>query len=168
MTRPAFISLGLMIAGIGLSVVPASAQFRLPKAEVTPRVQRQAIHPGQTVSVELAVELPEDIHVQSNDPKDPFVIPTTLSFTPPEGVVVEEIVYPESIEFLLEGWDEPLLVFENEFTIVARLALDPNVPTGVIVVPGSLLYQPCDDKVCFPPATAEVEWRMTVEPTGNR
>ena len=167
MTRTVVIPLAFLIAGIGLSVAPTSAQFRQPKAELTPVVRQQAIHPGQTVAVELGVELPEDIHVQSDVPRDPYVIPTVLTLTPPEGVTVEEILYPASIDFLLEGWEEPLAVFDHEFTIEVRLVLDADMPPGEMVLPGSLLYQACDDKVCFAPANEAVEWHMLVEPAEN-
>ncbi len=167
-TRNVVVPLGFLVAGLGLSGVSASAQFRQPVAELTPTVEQQAIQPGQTVTLVLRVELPENIHVQSDEPRDPFVIPTLLTFTLPEGVTVEEITYPESTDFLLAGQDEPLAVFEHEFTIAVRLALDADVSPGEMVVPGSLLYQACDDRVCFAPATAAVEWPMYVEPAEHR
>ncbi len=167
-TRTVVVPLGFLVAGLGLSGVSTSAQFRQPTAELTPTVAQQAIQPGQTVTLVLRVELPENIHVQSDKPRDRFVIPTLLTFTLPEGVTVEEITYPESTDFLLEGWDEALTVFEHEFTIAVRLALDADVSPGDLVVAGSLLYQACDDRVCFAPATAAVEWRMHVEPGEHR
>jgi DsbC/DsbD-like thiol-disulfide interchange protein len=160
----AVVPLCFLFAALGLSGVPANAQFRQPKAELTPTVEQQAIQPGQTVTLVLRVELPENIHMQSDKPRDPFVIPTLLTFMLPEGVTVEEITYPESTDFLLAGQGEPLAVFEHEFTIAVRLALDEDVPPGEIVVPGSFLYQACDDRMCFVPATAAVEWHMHVEP----
>ena len=163
-TRTVVVPLGFLVAGLGLSGGSTSAQFRRPTAELTPTVVQQAIQPGQTVTLVLGVELPENIHVQSDKPRDPFVIPTLLTFTLPEGVTVEEITYPESTDFLLAGATEPLAVFENEFTIAVRLALDADVSPGDIVVPGSFLYQACDDRVCFPPATAAVEWHLQVDP----
>ena len=166
--RGSVVSLGLLVAGLGLSGVSTSAQFRRPTAELTPTVEQQEIQPGQTVTLILGVELRADLHVQSDDPRDPFVIPTLLTFTLPDGVTVEEITYPESTDFLLAGAEEPLAVFEHEFTIEARLALDADVSPGEIVVPGSLLYQACDDRVCFPPATGAVEWRIDVEPAERR
>ncbi len=163
-TRTVVVALGFLVVGLGLSRGSTSAQFRQPTAELTPTVEQQAIQPGQTVTIELRVELPENIHVQSDQPRDPFVIPTILTFTPPEGVTVEEITYPASSDFLLEGWAEPLAVFEHKFTIDVRLLLDADVLPGEMVVPGSLLYQACDDKVCFAPANAAVEWHIPVEP----
>jgi len=167
-TRTVVLSIGFLVAGLGLSPVLTSAQFRQPTAELTPTVEQQAIQPGQTVTLVLRVELPENMHVQSDEPRDPFVIPTLLTFTLPEGITVDEITYPESTDFLLEGWDEPLAVFEHEFTIAVRLALDTDVSPGDIVVHGRLRYQACDDRVCFAPATAAVEWHMQVEPREHR
>jgi DsbC/DsbD-like thiol-disulfide interchange protein len=157
-----------LVAVLGLNAVSVSAQFRQPTAELTPTVAQRAIQPGQTVTLVLGVELPEEIHVQSDDPRDPYVIPTLLTLALPEGVTVEEITYPEPTDFLLEGWDEPLAVFDHEFTIAVRLALDTGVSPGEVVVPGSFLYQACDDRVCFAPATEAVEWRLRVEPAERR
>ena len=163
-TRTVVVPLGFLVAGLGLSGVSTSAQFRQPTAELTPTVEEQAIQPGRTVTLVLRVELPENIHVQSDEPRDPLVIPTLLTFTLPEGVTLEEVTYPASTDFLLAGQKEPLAVFEHEFTIAVRLALDADVSPGEIVVPGSLLYQACDDRVCFAPKTAAVEWHIQVEP----
>ena len=162
-TRTVVVTLCFLVAGFGLSGVSASAQFYQPTAELTPTIEQRAIRPGQTVILVLRVELPENIHLQSDKPRDPYVIPTLLTFTLPEGVTVEEITYPESTDFLLEDWDEPLAVFEHEFTIEVRLALDADFSPGEVVVPGSFLYQACDNRICFPPKTAAVEWRMDVE-----
>ena len=162
-TRTVVVPLCFLVAGFGLSGVSASAQFYQPTAELTPTIEQRAIRPGQTVILVLRVELPENIHLQSDKPRDPYVIPTLLTFTLPEGVTVEEITYPESTDFLLEDWDEPLAVFEHEFTIEVRLALDADFSPGEVVVPGSFLYQACDNRICFPPKTAAVEWRMDVE-----
>ena len=167
-TRTVVVPLGFLVAGLGLSGVSTSAQFRQPMVELTPAVQERAIQPGQTVTVELRVELPENIHVQSDNPRDAFVIPTLLTFTLPEGVTVEEITYPASTDFLLAGAKEPLAVFEHEFTIEVRLALDADVSPGDMIVPGSFLYQACDDTVCFAPATTTVEWHIHVEPAEHR
>ena len=157
-----------LVASLSLSGVSASAQLRQPTAELTPAVEQRTTQPGQTVTLVLRVELPENIHVQSDEPRDRFVIPTLLTVTPPEGVALEEITYPEATDFLLEGQEEPLAVFGHEFTIDVRLALEEDLSPGEIVVPGSLLYQACDDRVCFVPATAAVEWHVDVESPEHR
>jgi DsbC/DsbD-like thiol-disulfide interchange protein len=154
---------GLLAVGLVLSASPTDAQLRRPSAELTPAVQPQAVHAGETVSGELRVELPDGIHVQSDNPREDYLIPTRLTFALPEGVTVEEITYPPASDWFLEGQEEPLAVFETEFTVRWRLALGPEVPAGRMVVPASFQYQSCDDRLCYPPVTAPVEWRLSVE-----
>lgn len=155
--------LGLLVSGLALSASPAQAQIRRPRAELTPVVQRQAVRPGETVNGELRVELPDGIHVQSDNPREDYLIPTVLSFTLPDGVTVEEITYPPASDWYLQGQEEPLAVFESEFSVRWTLALSEGVSPGAMLIPGSFLYQSCDDRLCYPPVTAPVEWRLTVE-----
>ncbi len=163
-TRTLVVLCGVLVAALVLSEGSTDAQPGRPKAELTPVVEQPEIQPGRAVTVELRVELPEGIHVQSDEPRDPLLIPTVLTLTPPEGVTVEEIIYPPSTDFVQAGQTEPLAVFGHEFTVEVRLALDADVSPGEIVVPGRFRYQACDDTVCFPPARADVEWRLQVVP----
>lgn len=81
---------------------------------------------------------------------------------------MEEIRYPPASDWFLEGQEDPLAVFETTFAIDWRLTLAADVSPGELVVPGSFQYQSCDDRLCYPPVTAPVEWRMRVERAGSR
>ena len=153
----------LIMSALASTSTSASAQFRQPSAQLTTTVVEEIFRAGDTATLKLEVQLPEDIHVQSDKPRDPYVIPTLLTLALPEGLTMGRITYPESTDFQLVGWEEPLLVFEHEFTIEVLLNLDVSLPTGEIVIPGSFLYQACDDQVCFAPATEAIEWSIQTE-----
>jgi hypothetical protein len=159
--RTTAVTFYLLIFLVALGRASASAQFRQPNAELTTTVEQNVSRAGETIVLELRVDLPKDIHVQSDKPRDPYVIPTLLTLTPPEGTTVKEIAYPESTDFLLLGWEDPLLVFENEFTIGVSLILDVDLPPDGLVVSGNFVYQACDDRVCFAPASEAIEWHIT-------
>jgi len=159
--RTTAVAFYLLIFLVALGRTSASAQFRQPNAELTTTVEQNVSRAGETIVLELRVDLPKDIHVQSDKPRDPYVIPTLLTLTPPEGTTVKEIAYPESTDFLLLGWEDPLLVFENEFTIGVSLILDVDLPLDGLVVSGNFVYQACDDRVCFAPASEAIEWHIT-------
>ena len=152
----------LLMSALASTSTSASAQFRQPSAQLTTTVVEEIFRAGDTATLKLEVQLPEDIHVQSDKPRDPYVIPTLLTLALPEGLTMGGITYPESTDFQLVGWEEPLLVFEHEFTIEVLLNLDVSLPTGEIVIPGSFLYQACDDQVCFAPATEAYEFAVTI------
>jgi cytochrome c biogenesis protein CcdA len=150
----------LLAAAAGLD-----AQGR-PRAVVTPAVETDGVHAGASARVALTVTLPNGIHVQSDKPRDPSLIPTVLAIDPPTGVRVTHLVFPMPTDFEQEGQPEPLAVFEQEFVVGAELEIGEGVAAGDLVVPGRLRYQACDDKMCFQPTTAPVQWTLRVVPAG--
>ena len=142
------------------------AQLRRPKADVTAIAGASGAHAGADARVALQVSLPEGLHVQSNKPRDPSLIPTVLTIDAPAGVTVAEIVYPPAQDLKQAGADQPLAVFERAFAVGIRLALAPTVAPGDLVIPAHLRYQACDATMCYPPTTADAEWTIKVVPAG--
>src|SRR2546427_3757441 len=144
----------------------AQGQIRGVTAEVSPIVGADGVHAGSVVRAALQVALPEGFHVQSNKPRDPSLIPTALTVDPPAGISVAEIVFPNPIDLKQIGADQPLAVFEREFTIGVRFAVAPTHPVGDIAVPAELRYQACNDTTCFAPTKAATQWKLRVVPAG--
>jgi thiol:disulfide interchange protein DsbD len=116
---------------------------------------------GSAVTLALKVHLPAGIHVQADKPRDPLLIATTLTLTPPEGVTVERIVFPAGTDFVQAGQGKPLLVFESDFVVEARVRVTASAPDGDIRIPAVLRYQACNDRVCFAPVRAPAAWTIT-------
>jgi thiol:disulfide interchange protein len=148
----------LFLAFIVLGAVATGAQPARPSAEITPLIDGPA-RAGAPVRVALKVALPEGLHTQSNKPRDPTLIPTTLTITPPAGVTVDEIVWPPSTDLVQAGSSTPLAVFEREFLIGVQLSPAASaLGAGDLVVPARLRYQTCDANLCYPPVTAGLQW----------
>jgi thiol:disulfide interchange protein DsbD len=158
------VSLWLALACIlsPLCIVSASAQVRRPRADVTPLVVADSVHAGGPVRVALKVTLPEGLHTQSNKPRDETLIPTVLTFDAPSGVTVDEIVWPPAQDLNQIGQDKPLAVFEREFLVGVQLTLASSIAPGDLTVPAHLRYQACDANLCYPPSTADAEWKLKV------
>jgi thioredoxin:protein disulfide reductase len=139
----------------------------VPEASVTPFVETTDVRAGSSTRVALAVSLPEGLHVQSDRPRDPTLIPTALTVEPPPGVRVSRLIYPHPTDFEQQGQAEPLAVFEHEFVVGAELEIGPEVLPGKLVIPARLRYQACDDKVCFRPMTATTTWTLQVGGAGR-
>ena len=141
----------------------AQAQLRGIKAELTPLVASDAPIRG-SVTAALQVRLPKELHVQSNKPRDPTLIPTVLTINPPRGISVGEIVFPPAVDLEQVGQPEPLAVFGSEFAIGVRFDVHAEAPTGATEIPATLRYQACDENLCYAPATASVRWSVNVVP----
>ena len=145
-----------------LVVAPGAAQTTRPRAEVTPRADTTTVTAGESARVSLMVRLPERVHVQAHEPRDPLLIPTVLAVEVPPGIAVEAVTYPSPTELTQAGRRETLSVLGPEFVIDVQLSVAATAAAGERVVPAVLRYQACNDAVCFPPARAAAEWRLTI------
>ena len=153
------ISAALVLAQ--LCVHPAEGQNR-PVAGIAPFVETGGVRAGSSARVALTVTLPEGLHVQSNQPRDPTLIPTVLTIDTPPGVRVTKLIFPAPKDFALKGQAQPLLVFDHEFVAGAELEIAGDVAPGDLVIPAKLRYQACNDTVCFAPLTATTGWTLRV------
>ena len=142
---------------------PLYAQLGPPKAEVTPILDTTAARPGSTVHAALQVRLPEGYHTNSNKPRDPNLIPITLTFVPPpDGVTFTDVVFPPATDLAQRGVDLPLRVFNGDFAIGVALTVAPTVAPGSLQFPATLRYQACDEVACYAPIRVPVTWTLTV------
>ncbi len=160
---------GLVLAAALLALVAtdAAAQLRRVAVTIDTLVASDGVPAGSTVRAALQVTLPEGLHVQSNKPRDPALIPTELVLEAPTGIRGVEVVFPKAVDFPQEGLPEPLLVFDRQFTIGVVMEVAAGLAPGAHAVPFTLRYQACDDKVCFAPSSAKGEWTVDVVPAGS-
>ena len=165
-------SLGRFASAVALLVLVAMsgtgrAQLQRIRAELKPVVATDAVQAGGELRVALQITLPEGLHTNSNKPRDESLIPITLRVSPPPGVTVREIVYPQATDLEQKGADKPLSVFERSFTIGVAFSLDAGMAPGEITVPARLRYQACDETMCYLPTTAETGWTVAVVAPGT-
>ncbi len=161
MKRFLVFALVFLLGGLAASAQPA--RTTRPKADVVPLVEGPA-RAGSTARLALKVSVPEGLHTQSNKPRDPSLIPATLKIDPPPGVTIEEIVWPPATDLKQVTGGTPLAVFEREFLVGAKVSIAPTAAVGDLHVPAKFRYQACDVNLCYPPATADVDWVVHIVP----
>ena len=155
-------SIVIALALVSTAAPSLSAQPKRPRVELTTAIDAAGAT-GAGIKLLLNVKLPAGYHVQSDKPRDPLLIPTALTVKPPDGLKVDRIVYPAASDLAQSGREKPLAVFGSEFTIEVLVSRAPDAPTGEFVVPAQFRYQACDASVCYPPATADVQWTLRLE-----
>jgi cytochrome c biogenesis protein CcdA/thiol-disulfide isomerase/thioredoxin len=154
------------VCALLLGAASGSAQTRPALAEVHPIAETSGAYPGVDIRTALEVRLPERFHANANKPRDPSLIPMTLTVNVPPGVSVEEIVFPPPTDLEQKGATQPLAVFERDFVIGVRLAVAASVPEGEIAIPAALRYQACDESMCYFPQTVQTGWTLRVVAPG--
>lgn len=108
-----------------------------------------AIRQGGSGRLMVLVKLPKGLHVNSNKPRDKWLIPTTLTIVLPKWLSIKSMHYPKA-KTLHTSYGE-LLVYEGEFAIIVVLRASANAPVGRHSVAATLRYQACDERRCYPP-----------------
>ncbi|HUW60954.1 MAG TPA: thioredoxin family protein [Candidatus Bathyarchaeia archaeon] len=121
--------------------------------------------PGETVRLAAAVTVEEGWHVNAHKPSDPYIIPTTLDLSLPEGVTAGRTAYPEPTLFEVQGFPEKLAVYGGKFVIGVEVHVGAEVKPGTFNVPMTLHYQACNDRQCMMPTqTPALAELAVVEP----
>lgn len=154
-----------MLVTAALALISLAAFGQVPASDTPARTGSRAnavqyLYPeqvtvpaGKASAVALHFRVAEGLHINSNKPKDEFLIPTVLTIAEASGVRLAGAEYPAGAEFTLpvEPHDK-LTVYTGEFTIQARLVAE----AGDHMVEAKLRYQACDANACLPPKTITV------------
>ena len=124
--------------------------------------ESDAVHPGTRLHAAIEFRVGNHFHVQSNKPADEYTIPTELIVTVPDGITVHEIVYPKSVPFTVDGFDQPVLVFDANFAIGISFDVGESVTPGTYPITARLEYQACDNSICLQPSTLELKSQLKV------
>lgn len=148
-----------------------TANVDAPHLRLTLEQSDRNVVPGSRVTLIAEIELPSRVHVYA--PGVQGYNPIQLTLKGP-GLELAPVTYPEPKILYLEAIREQVPVFEGKF----RITQDATVPfsharDGLravfsseknISISGELKYQACDNKVCFPPTSVPVMWRLQVAP----
>ena len=160
-----------LFAALLLTSTLLSAQQSAPRRvllDVVARPPAAAVTPGERFTVALDLAPAAKIHVYA--PEVVGYKPIAVKITPQPGVLVRAITYPKSESYYYAPLKETVAVYQQPFTVVQELVLD-NSPAGrtarngakSVTVQGTLSYQACDDKICFPPRQVPVSWQIPVK-----
>jgi hypothetical protein len=125
---------------------------------------------GSTFQAAIVMEIPRELHVNSNRPLGKYAVPTTVKVDAPKGLRVTPVSYPRGTvrSFSFGGAAaERLAVYEGNAIFRFSVAVAPNMELGVARVRVNVRFQSCSDEVCFPPATRELVLAIAIVERGT-
>lgn len=117
-------------------------------------------HPGTMLTEQLKINVQPGFHVNSDKPKDEYVIPLKLTWLS-GPLTIESITYPKPEE--IKVGTETLTVFTGGFSIQSRFTVPQQAQPGSSVMTGKLRYQACNNQMCLRPATVEVHVPVLIQ-----
>jgi len=122
-----------------------------------------SIAPGRPVMLRLAMTPAPGIHVYA--PGNPDYIPVSVTLQLPAGVHADPAVYPPGEDYVFGELKEIVKVYTRPFEVRQRITVTRAAARSAgsaLTIDGSVRYQACTDKVCFPPATAPVSLMVPI------
>ncbi len=123
---------------------------------------------GQTYPMAIRLSVTPGMHINSNQPDDPDIIPTKVEFTAPGGMSLGPVSFPPAKKIKLGFADKSLAVFDGAVQLRAMLKVAKDAKLGDQQLIAKISFQGCNDNVCFMPETQEVPLLVKVVPAGEK
>jgi len=142
--------------------VTALAQGSSPSLSVAP-VPTIVVARGSKAPFSVEMQVNKGFHVNSNKPLDELLMPTVVHLSPPEGIMIMNVKYPEAEQLALPFMgNDKLSVYSGHFVVTAEVRIPKAAPVGTQRVRGEVKYQACDNRQCFPPKSTPLEFDVKV------
>ncbi len=156
--------LSFSLAAAPLCILPAHAQFGGPKvAAVTATPRPAAVTRGGKGVLFVTISVGPKYHINAHQPNDSTYIPTNFRGQPGSGITFGAAHYPTSKTVKVSYSTKPLLVYTGKVVISIPYTVSKSAKAGSTALTGTVSFQGCDDKSCYPPASAPVHAVVTVK-----
>lgn len=159
----------LILTFISVPATLVAARAPEPNISVKGYYANDKAQRGRTVRAAVVMEIPSGYHVNSNQPLGKYAIPTALKIDAPKGVTVSAIAYPRGVVRKLKAVNnEALALYEGRAIIRFNVSVPAGYSGGSLNVKARLRYQSCNDEVCFPPKTQDIDMNIDVVSANDR
>jgi thioredoxin:protein disulfide reductase len=117
---------------------------------------------GSAFQLAVVLKIRNGFHINARQPSEDYLIPTDLRADLPAGFKSGDTTYPKGELRTFSFSKKPLNVYEDKAVIRIALSALPNAPLGAQHIPLKLHYQACNNQVCLPPVTVDVDATITV------
>ncbi|MFN0101207.1 MAG: protein-disulfide reductase DsbD domain-containing protein [Bryobacteraceae bacterium] len=158
----------ILTGRFGELAAPAGDVIDRPRIRVTPTSGATVVRGGQHVRLSVEAVLGRGLHAYAPGAPPEF-IPVSWTITPSSAWKTGEPEWPIAEKTQLYGVDEKVpnysgtLRVSREVTLAAQPVLTKEAPSGELTVSGEFRYQACNDRVCFPPETVPLKWKLLIE-----
>lgn len=117
---------------------------------------------GTELLLALEVEIEESWHINSDSPKDEFLVPTNISVSGNENIEMMKVAYPPAKEYKFDFSEQPVLVWEGKFFIPLKIKFSENANLGLNNLIITLDYQACNNITCLAPTAVRDTFQIEI------
>lgn len=160
---------GLAISNVAAeNVTPVKTKKETdPLVKVSAYLEKDKLPAGGTCEVYLVVEVKKGWHINANPPEPDFLVPTEFKLSSGQKIALKNVRYPKPKDFMLEGFDEAIKVYEGKVGIRGTLVIPKEAGGKTDKLKMAVRFQACDDRRCLTPTSAEVVGAMKIAKKGE-
>lgn len=141
----------------------APAPSKAPKVTAAP-ISTVRVKQGTSAPVLMMFRVHPGYHINSNKPNSELMIPTAVKLDVPTDISVAKMTYPAGKDYSFSfSPDEKISVYSGDFAVKGLVVTNRKTPRGTFRVHGTLKYQACDNRACYPPATIPLQFDVNVQ-----
>lgn len=148
-----------------LAALP-SAQPQVPAArEVVAPAAFASADPaarGTTFQLAVVLKIRNGFHINAHEASAEYLIATNLTLEPPAGFQAGKVAYPKGELHSFAFTKTPLNVYEDKVILYVPVSIGLDAATGTQHIPMKLRYQACNNELCLPPVTLDVDAAVNV------
>jgi hypothetical protein len=160
----------ILVKQFGIRTEEAHSTADTKFFQATVSASNQLVHQGQHISLVLDLELKPGMHVYAPGVSDGY-IPIDWKMADSPGFKAGAVNYPKPRTIRLEVIKETVPAYIGSLRLVRDIVIGTDQlvkpllnAANELTVEGSLRYQVCDDRECYPPATLPLKWVLQFEP----
>lgn len=149
-------------------IVLASGE-QAPKDHISPQVYLDVdrLPAGQKARVAVVIDVENGWHINTNPARPEFVVPTSVSLKAKHGTKLASIAYPKGKELTIEGFDQPVSVYEGRVMLFGTLEVPKEAPSPTEELTIEIKFQACNDRQCLAPKSAKLTGKIPVAAPGE-
>jgi hypothetical protein len=136
-------------------ILTAGAFASINAQTVTGSIGNGTVKRGGATRGTVVLNIPGDLHVNSNRPNNEYAIPTVVRVSSPDAKV-SAVSYPRGAVKKFGFSDKPISVYEGRAAFNFNVTVPANFRGNTVRVRAVVRYQACNDEACFPPREKEV------------
>jgi len=147
----------LMLALVASPRLPAQMPSGKDVVAPTAYVSLDPAGRGSTAQVAVVMKIRPGFHVNAREKSAEYLIATDLKSNLPAGFSAGDVIYPKGKLEKFAFSKTPLNVYQDTVVLKMPLSVLASAPTGEQHIPLKLRYQACNQEVCLPPTTLDVD-----------
>ena len=164
MKLAAAILVGALILIVLIALPSATPQIPSGREVVSPTayISVEPVARGASFQIAVVLKIRNGFHINAHQASADYLIATSLRADAPAGFKSAEVSYPKGELHTFTFTKTPLNVYQDKAILRLRVTALPDAPLGAQHIPLKLRYQACNQEVCLPPVTLDVDAAFTV------